>query len=134
MASELKWQVAVDELRRVPVMAEEHVRIDERAKTYILAVMRWLGGRPSASRADNDDPEAVIAQYSLLIGSKIHRALKGHGGFYGEGSPRDYDGTANVALISIEHSHAAWLQLVESGQDRTTHLVHGRWPLTPLLI
>jgi len=29
--------------------------------------------------------------------------------------PADHDGSAKVALVGIERSHAAWLRLVESG-------------------
>jgi hypothetical protein len=59
----------------------------------------------------------VISWFHLQIAVKIHRAIRG----LAEDDPderdwpADHDGSAKVALLGIERSHAAWLDAVERG-------------------
>jgi hypothetical protein len=50
-----------------------------------------------------------------LIGAKINRALTVWPDESSEFASADADGSAKVALIGIERSHAAWLSLVDRG-------------------
>jgi hypothetical protein len=58
----------------------------------------------------------VIAWFHLLIDAKIHRALNVWPDDE-DGGGSDMDGSAKVALLGIERSHAAWLDLVERGLE-----------------
>ena len=52
-----------------------------------------------------------------MIPAKVHRAIEGLAEDEPEECdwPPDHDGSAKVALLGIERSHAAWLTLVERG-------------------
>jgi hypothetical protein len=95
---------------------DHHILV--RARDYFTRVHRWLRDREDVGRDDPSDPRAVIAWFSSLVPAKIGRALSGlawvEAGDVDD--PRDYDGSAKVALIGIDRSHAAWLQLAEGGQ------------------
>jgi hypothetical protein len=58
---------------------------------------------------------AVIQWYQSFIHVKLMRALigKGDGLQLDEDTQRDYDGSAKIALISIDRSMQAWLRLFE---------------------
>jgi hypothetical protein len=93
----------------------EHESIQARAREYCEKVHAWLSERKSAAVRDPGDPRAVIGWFHILIPSKIARALNGlaehEPGLWDW--PPDHDGSAKVALLGIERSHAAWLQMVE---------------------
>ena len=59
----------------------------------------------------------MIGWFQHTIGSKTHRALRGLA--YGDQEerdwPADHDGSAKVALLGIERSHGAWLELAYRG-------------------
>jgi hypothetical protein len=73
-----------------------------------------------SNRRSPSDPREVIAWFHTMISAKIHRAVRGFAEDRSEddGGPPDYDGSAKVALLGIEESHAAWLRLIEEGQVR----------------
>jgi hypothetical protein len=107
--------VAVEDVRPRPTSSAEHLTIGMRARRYCARVYPWLQSR-SATKGP-DDPAAVIEWFHTMIPVKIQRAILG---FAEDGPdernwPPDYDGSAKVALIGIERSHAAWLDLVERG-------------------
>jgi hypothetical protein len=58
-----------------------------------------------------------VCWFHTIIPARIHRALHGLAGDRPEDRdwPADYDGSAKVALLGIERSHAAWLDLVKRG-------------------
>ncbi len=97
-------------------LALEHLAIEHRAREYGLRVYAWLQERGSDS-GDSTDPHGVIAWFHMLIAIKTHRALHGLADDRPEDRdwPADYDGSAKVALVGIDRSHAAWLQLIERG-------------------
>jgi len=112
------------ELRIVP----ERDAIDDRAEAYSRRARAWLNTREfdlsSKERrqgvpADREagDPRDVIAWFHMMIHVKAMRAL--HGLAEDDPSerdwPPDYDGSAKVALLGIDRSHTAWLDLVETG-------------------
>jgi hypothetical protein len=101
--------------RRTPVPAA-HLALRERSRTYCEQVHEWLRIRDGFSISAPADPRAVIAWFHTLIPAKIARAVIGlteHDPV--RDWPADYDGSAKVALIGLDRSHVAWLQIVESG-------------------
>lgn len=114
----------IDEAIREPATGEEslelplppeHLLVEAMAHDYGMRVYRWSQERELEAQRDPADPVAVILWFHTLVPAKIHRALRG----LVEDSPEDrdwpadYDGSAKVALIGIERSHAAWRALAE---------------------
>jgi len=99
---------------RKPSLPTEHLAIEQRAHDYGLRTYAWLQQRKFLSN-DPADPQAVIVWFHILIGTKTHRALHGLAEDQPEDRdwPADYDGSAKVALLGIDRSHAAWLELIE---------------------
>jgi hypothetical protein len=107
-----------EEFERVrPKVAPEHESIRARAQAYFDQVQKWLPDRDLPFADDPRDPCAVVAWFHTLILAKIFRALTGLASDIPEERswPADHDGSAKVALLGIERSHVAWLQLVERG-------------------
>jgi hypothetical protein len=107
-----------EEIKRLdPTLPPDHEAIEERAHSYCYRVGDWLDARQVNSRRDPADPYTVIDWFHYLIPAKTHRAL--HGLALDDPDdrdwPADYDGSAKVALLGIERSHAAWLAIVDRG-------------------
>jgi hypothetical protein len=94
----------------------KHVAIEECARGYCFRVHPWLKARSCAAKSPAD-PGAVISWFHMMIPVKIHRAIHGLAEHEPDQCdwPPDHDGSAKVALLGIERSHAAWLDLVERG-------------------
>jgi hypothetical protein len=102
--------------KRCPEISEEHKLVEARAHAYADRVHAWLESHDSVSELDPGDPRAVISWFQYSIAAKTHRALRGLA--YADHDPdwpADHDGSAKVALLGIERSHAAWLDLVYRG-------------------
>lgn len=99
-----------------PLPPKEHLAIEKRAKGYCLRVYPWLKSL-AYEPSDPTDPRAVIGWFHTMIPAKVHRAICGlaEDGPEDHDWPPDHDGSAKVALLGIERSHAAWLDLVECG-------------------
>ena len=95
----------------------EHLVIQERAHRYRARLDSWLQIRDFSAKNSPADPQAVVLWFHTLISANIDRALHGLADDRPEDRdwPPDYDGSAKVALLGIERSHAAWLQLVKRG-------------------
>ncbi|OFW17347.1 MAG: hypothetical protein A3F70_14630 [Acidobacteria bacterium RIFCSPLOWO2_12_FULL_67_14] len=92
-----------------------HERLETRANSYSVSVHAWLRTHDGFARSsDCHDPRAVIGWFHMLIPAKVARALRGLADDDPAGRtwPADHDGSAKVALVGIERSHAAWLQHV----------------------
>jgi hypothetical protein len=105
-------------LRMQPTPPPEHQIVEARADSYCTQTHAWLRARAESSEFSRDprDPLSVINWFHLQILVKVHRAL--HGLAEDERDrewPRDADGSAKVALVGIDRSHAAWLDLVDRG-------------------
>ena len=103
---------------------ERNARVDASAITpatraYAILAFRWLVETAEAFQRMHDpvvhDALDVIAWDHILIGAKLHRALHGRDASrsdegFGDDHPvqNDWNGSAKVALISIERSEAAW--------------------------
>jgi len=100
-------------LRVVP----ERDAIDDRAEAYSRRARAWLNTREFDLPSQAGDPRDVIAWFHMMIHVKAMRAL--HGLAEDDPSerdwPPDHDGSAKVALLGIDRSHTAWLDLVETG-------------------
>jgi hypothetical protein len=79
-----------------------------RAGDYCEQVHRWLKDHPGGD-ATPADPRSVVSWYSTLVPAKIARAVMAS-----KWADPD-EGSAKVALIGLERSHAAWLRLSELG-------------------
>lgn len=100
-----------------PKIMPAHAEIHERATVYCEWVWDWLKQRDEGRNGDPQDPIQVIAWFASLNMSKIYRALSGLAeDDYDPDYPPDHDGSAKVALIGIDRSHAAWMQLVTEGR------------------
>jgi hypothetical protein len=98
-------------------LVPEHQSIRRRAHSYCDRVYTWLRARDFHSFDDPSDPRAVVTWFHTLIPSKIVRALEGIASDVPQERdwPADHDGSAKVALLGIERSHAALLQMVDAG-------------------
>lgn len=97
---------------RVPL---EHEPLDARAKEYAMRTFQWLAATERTSPCTAGDPRDVISWFHSMIAAKVHRALtKWPGADSGE-DEFDNNGSAKVALLGIDESHAAWLELIERG-------------------
>jgi hypothetical protein len=99
-----------------PERRPEHDPILERAFAYSLNVHRWRNGLASPDSPAVDDPRAVILWFGTLLPAKVGRALsRSDSDDEKDYEQSDQEGSAKVALIGIEESHAAWLDLVARG-------------------
>ena len=96
-------------------IAAEHVEIRRRADAYGEEVHVWLRATGFQGPRDPSDPRTVIRWFHAIIPPKIVRALKGlaHPGPDDADWPADHEGSAKVALLGIDRSLAAFLQLSE---------------------
>jgi hypothetical protein len=96
--------------------------LSEVSKDYSVAAHRWLDA--SAGTRGADDGALAVVRWDLyLIHVKISRALDGRDE-YPDGAPfeggpvqSDWNGSAKVALISIERSEQAWRALAAAMND-----------------
>jgi hypothetical protein len=101
--------------RLKPRVPSEHAPVNARAKRYGFDTSRWLTAHQPAPGDGTDDPREVIAWFQFLIGAKVNRALTTWPDDDHQFAASDGDGSAKVALLGIDQSHAAWLELVERG-------------------
>ena len=107
-----------DRVRRLPLA--------EASLDYAVAAHRWLTARvDDAGHTDPAVREAieVIGRDAGLIHAKIARALKGRDE-YPDGAPfetsavqSDWNGSAKVALISVERSEPSWRLVAAATHD-----------------
>jgi hypothetical protein len=114
----------VQALLRVRELSPEQRAIETRALEYASSVHDWLDAHDAHGVPDARDPRAVIDWLHYVIPSKIYRALHGLANDQPEERdwPADHDGSAKVALLAIERSHAAWLQIVEQTAAREPNI------------
>ncbi len=114
-----------DLARLDPKIPPDHENLEERAHAYCDGVSAWLDKLEKTDervQMDPASPYAVIGWFHYSIPAKIHRAIRGLA--FDEPDdrewPADHDGSAKVALLGIERSHAAWLDLVNRGDARAS--------------
>ena len=120
-------QKELDEIGRELDERDRRVRrhaVAEASGDYAIAAHRWLTGH-SADSTDAAVREAieVIGWDSFLIHVKIRRALTGRDE-YPRGAPfeesavqSDWNGSAKVALISLQRSEHAWRAVAAANGD-----------------
>ena len=113
----------------------ERQGVAEASHDYAIAAHRWLSGQDRS--ADATDPAVreaieVIGWDSFLIHVKIKRALNGRDE-YPHGAPfeksavqSDWNGSAKVALMSVQRSERAWRVVAAAkGDEAATVLADG---------
>ena len=101
--------------RMRPRVPGEHAAIDARARDYAVRTSRWLTENDRELALTAGSPHAVISWFHFFVAAKINRALTV---WPDEGDEdrllaSDRDGSAKIALVAIERSHAGWLELVD---------------------
>jgi hypothetical protein len=128
----------LDEIGREMDARQERIRksaLAEASLDYAVAARRWLEAHErGAAPDDSGDPAVreamdVIGWDSHLIHVKIMRALSGRDE-YPNGAPfeksavqSDWNGSAKVALLSIERSHAAWRSVAALTADEAARVL-----------
>jgi len=92
----------------------------------------WFRARSDAARAGGDavvlEALEILEWDSHLIGAKLHRALMGQDrhhtdAFDDDPVQNDWNGSAKVALISLDRSEAAWQVIAQAtGDAAAAHL------------
>ena len=115
-----------EEARRIRLAAQP---ITRRATAYMKEATAWLDQHRERLASPNDPVVAealeVLGWDVYLIGAKIHRALHGRDGWehgdkdFDDPVQNDWNGSAKVALVSLERSASAWRVLAEAIGDVT---------------
>jgi hypothetical protein len=93
------------------------------ARRYFRSSFEWLRDRSDALRTTADpvivEALDIVAHDAALIGTKIHRALHGREcREHDEDSVQnDWNGSAKVALISVDRSETAWYTIAAVSTD-----------------
>ena len=96
-----------------PRVPPEHEAIDERAKDYAVRTFQWLTATENQPAGAERSARDVISWFHMIIATKTDRALTIWPGEDDEDDEFDNDGSAKVALLAIDESHAAWLDLID---------------------
>ena len=111
-----KHPPSLEEWQRMrPRVPAEHKSIDARATEYARRTYQWLTGNQDRPGLAEEPARDVISWFHTLIAAKIHRALTTWPDDDPEDADFDNDGSAKVALIGLDESHASWLELAERG-------------------
>ncbi len=113
-----------EEARRVRLADEPLANM---AMGYTMLAHRWLGEHHDALRATADPVFAealdVVTHDSAFVSAKLHRALDGRDRHRHDEErddnpvQNDWNGSAKVALISLERSDVAWRAIVQATAD-----------------
>lgn len=105
----------------------EETPVSAAASRFSFLAYRWLAARREAVAQTADAALADALQVAgwdcHLIGAKLHRALKGRDdvqrgeGFQDHPIQNDWNGSAKVALLSIERSLEAWKVIADATGD-----------------
>lgn len=117
----LSWQYSEDAhawLKTQPGMEEKLVRLRDDLDMGVESL-----DEAKAKTESIKDSLAVIQWYETFIHVKLMRALMGRADDFDFGEdtddmPRDYDGSAKIAVISIDRSMQAWSTLFELLPDQ----------------
>jgi hypothetical protein len=136
------WAAALDAVRLSPKEERDFARNERRrrkrlkdlplsrlAQEFTFAAIAWLRDRREALAASADpilkEAIEVAAHDAMLIGARLHRAVDGRDrwrtgdeDFEVPAVQSDWNGSAKVALLSIERSHLAWQTIAGATGDR----------------
>lgn len=109
-------RAALDYVKKVGqwfASSEELWQVKE-AELNSASVIVSTDRNPGREADEIKDAAEVIRWHQHLIAAKIMRALMAmHHSQDFEDMPADYDGSAKVALVAMDHSMAAWMTLLE---------------------
>jgi hypothetical protein len=104
-----------------------HEPLATMATAYTMLSRRWLSEHPDGLRAVADpvlvEALDVVTHDWAFVSAKVHRALHGRDGDRHDEDrdddpvQNDWNGSAKVALISLERSEAAWRVIVQATAD-----------------
>jgi hypothetical protein len=124
--NEAAREMTIDDARQLvrEGIAPEHEGIDRRARAYSFGTAGWLQRVDMPGDRDYADPRSVLAHDCALIPAKVYRALNGWLLSQDDPAdcPADHDGSAKVALLSIDRSRGAWITTAERGLAPTTEV------------
>jgi hypothetical protein len=117
------------ELREIEAVVEAHARrikeapLTKKAMDVAIAEHRWF--HEHAAIPENDDAVvgeavAIASRNSMLIGGKLARALHGRETSENQDDDpiqNDWNGSAKIALISLERSESAWQTIAQATGD-----------------
>jgi len=106
----------------------------EKSYDYCVAARRWLDGHPDPP--EGNAPPALADAFEIvrwdcfLIHVKTKRALRGRdedskGRLWRRRVQNDWNGSAKVALISLERSERAWRAIAAAGRDEGACVLAG---------
>ena len=122
-ADELDAAMRDEDARRERIEALEISRL---SWNYMMTAHEWLerrDRRPQPADALLREALDIVGWDSTLVGSKLHRALLGRDRGAPDSWPEtdavqnDANGSAKVALISLERSETAWRVIADATQD-----------------
>jgi hypothetical protein len=137
MAEMFEHQPSAEEMAKIHREEDaRRARVDAAALTamardYMRRATSWLDRRRDdlTGRVDPVAREAldIVGWDAYLVGAKLHRALSGrdrsrHGDDWSDDHPvqNDWNGSAKVALISLQRSEAAWRVIADATADTET--------------
>jgi len=136
------WAGAFDDVRLSPEEERDFARNERQrrkrlkaltlarfAQEFSLGALVWVRTRLQALGASADpilnEALEVAAHDAMLIGAKLHRAMDGRDRWRRADEDidvaavqSDWNGSAKVALLSIERSHLAWQTIAGATGDR----------------
>jgi hypothetical protein len=142
VAASSPWAGAFDDVRMSPEEERDFARNERQrrkrlnalalariAREFSLAALVWIRTRQHALAASADpilkEAFAVAAHDAMLVGAKLHRAVDGRDRWRRADEDidvpavqSDWNGSAKVALLSIERSHLAWQTIAGATGDR----------------
>jgi hypothetical protein len=121
-------QSTPQEVRALEAQVEAHARrikeapLTKNAMEVAIAEHRWFHAH--AAIRESDDPVlreamAIVSWDSTFIGGKLARALHGRESSDQDDDPiqNDWNGSAKIALISLERSESAWQTIAQATGD-----------------
>jgi hypothetical protein len=101
--------------------------INRMADAYMMRSTAWLDAHRERLEVDADaivrEALAIVGWDAYFIGAKVHRAIDGRDrsqhGDDDDDDPvqNDWNGSAKIALISLERSEAAWRTIADATAD-----------------
>lgn len=135
------WQAAADEragFERRKTERDARVRassIMQIARACAMISHRWLTARYKGLLASADEvlkeALAVVLHDAFFVSVKLNRALDGrdryeHEARDGHPAQNDWNGSAKVALISLQRSEAAWRVIAQATCEETPAMLADR--------
>jgi hypothetical protein len=109
-----EWlQECIDDVSDLSRQLKTGDGVNQRARAYSFDAASWLQRIETPGERDHADLRAILAHDCAVIPASVCRALAG---LYGPREKRrDPDEAAQLALVCIDRSRAAWMAAVRRG-------------------